>query len=49
MPGAGPRFVTIEIVRWGSPHDSAEILRQQKSSTSKKILVELLQRYPEKR
>ena len=44
-----PREVTIEVLRWGSPHDSAAILRQQRSSTAKKILVELLARYPQKR
>jgi hypothetical protein len=49
MPGAGPRLVTIEIVRWGSPRDSAEMLRLQKSSTAKKILAELVERYPQKR
>ncbi len=47
--GAGTHFVTIEIIRWGSPHDSAVLLRQQKSSTAKKILEELLARYPQRR
>lgn len=47
-PNAGARFVTIEIIRWGSPHDSAMMLKQQKSSTSKKILEELLARYPQR-
>jgi 3D (Asp-Asp-Asp) domain-containing protein len=49
IPNPGTHFVTIEVIRWGSPHDSASMLRQQKSSTAKKILVELLLRYPEKR
>jgi len=44
-----PRQVTIEIVQWGSPADSAALLRSQRSSTAKKILVELLARYPERR
>ena len=44
-----PRQVTIEIVQWGSPADSAALLRPQRSSTAKKILVELLARYPERR
>jgi len=47
-PSAAPNFVTIEIIRWGSPRDSADILRSQKSSTAKKILAELVARYPEK-
>lgn len=46
---AETHFVTIEIIRWGSPHDSAILLQQQKSSTSKKILEELLARYPQRR
>jgi 3D (Asp-Asp-Asp) domain-containing protein len=44
-----PRYVTIEIIRWGSPGDSALLLKQQRSSTSKKILTELLARYPQRR
>ncbi len=46
---AAPREVTIEIVQWGSPRDSAAILHTQRSSTAKKILTELLERYPERR
>jgi hypothetical protein len=49
VPNSGTHFVTIEVIRWGSPHDSAVILQQQKSSTSKKILEELLARYPQRR
>ena len=45
MPGA--RYVTIEVIRWGSFADSASLLRRQKSSTSKKILAELRQFHPE--
>jgi hypothetical protein len=48
-PDAESRLVTIEVVRWGSPHDSAEFLRQEKSSTARKIYAELLERYPERR
>jgi hypothetical protein len=48
-PNQPPRSVTIEILRWGSPAASAEILRQQRSSTAKKILEELLARYPDRR
>lgn len=44
-----PRQVTIEILSWGSPSESAAILRQQRSSTAKAILAELLQRYPQRR
>lgn len=43
------RFVTIEIVSWGSPKDSAVRLRADRSSTAKKILVELVKRYPQAR
>lgn len=43
------RFVTVEIVSWGSPKDSAVRLRMDKSSTAKKILTELLKRYPQAR
>jgi hypothetical protein len=46
---SAPRQVTIEIIQWGSPSESASLLRQQRSSTSKKILAELLARYPERR
>lgn len=48
-PNSATRQVTIEIIHWGSPRDSAAILRQQRSSTAKKILAELLARYPERR
>ncbi len=47
LPNSGLHYVTIEIIRWGSFPDSAALLRQQKSSTAKKILVELLARHPE--
>lgn len=43
------RFVTIEIVSWGSPRDSAVRLREDRSSTAKKILAELVKRYPQAR
>lgn len=46
---APPRQVTIEIVQWGSPRESAAILRQQRSRTAKDILAALLARYPERR
>ncbi len=49
LPSSATRQVTIEVLRWGSPRESAAILRLQKSSTSKKILAELLARYPERR
>jgi 3D (Asp-Asp-Asp) domain-containing protein len=48
-PVNSSHFVTIEIVRWGSPHDSAILLQSQRSSTAKKILAELLARYPQRR
>ncbi|HEY8901859.1 MAG TPA: hypothetical protein VIM61_15715 [Chthoniobacterales bacterium] len=48
-PNSATRQVTIEILRWGSPSESAALLRTQKSSTAKKILSELLARYPERR
>ncbi len=44
-----PREVTIEILRWGSPHESAAILQTQPSRTAREILAELLARYPERR
>lgn len=47
LSNSGTHYVTIEIIRWGSFPDSAALLRQQKCSTSKKILVELLERHPE--
>lgn len=43
------RQVTVEIVTWGSPKDSTVRLRGQRSSTAKKILEELLSRYPQAR
>jgi hypothetical protein len=43
------QLVTIEVVRWGSPRDSVVILQSQRSSTAKKILAELLARYPQRR
>jgi hypothetical protein len=48
-PGSGSHLVTIEIITWGSPHDSAVLLQSQRSSTAKKILAELLARYPQRR
>jgi 3D (Asp-Asp-Asp) domain-containing protein len=42
-------FMTIEIIRWGSYPASAVLLRQQRSSTAKKILDELIVRHPEAR
>jgi 3D (Asp-Asp-Asp) domain-containing protein len=47
LSNSGTHYVTVEIIRWGSFPASAALLRQQKSSTSKKILVELLERHPE--
>lgn len=41
-------FVTIEVLRWGSPKSSAAILENQRSSTSRKILAELKSRYPQR-
>jgi hypothetical protein len=49
MANSATHFVTIEIVKWGSPHESAVLLKQQRSSTAKKILAELLARYPAER
>ncbi|MDD5199731.1 MAG: hypothetical protein PHC88_07995 [Terrimicrobiaceae bacterium] len=49
MPNPSAHYVTIEIVEWGSPRESASLLRAQRSSTAKKILAELLARYPERR
>lgn len=48
-PNDPPRQVTIEILTWGSPRDSAALLRTQRSSTAKKILAALLARYPDRR
>jgi 3D (Asp-Asp-Asp) domain-containing protein len=47
LSSPGTHYVTIEIIRWGSFPDSAALLRQERDSTSKKVLVELLQRHPE--
>ncbi len=47
LSNSGMHYVTIEIIRWGGFPASAALLRQQKSSTSKKILVELVARHPE--
>jgi 3D (Asp-Asp-Asp) domain-containing protein len=47
LANPGSHQVTIEIIRWGSFQSSATMLRQQKSSTAKKILTELLARHPE--
>lgn len=44
-----PREVTIEILSWGSPSASAAILNQQRSSTAKALLAELVKRYPQRR
>lgn len=41
--------VTIEIVTWGSPKESASRLRELRSSTARKILEELVDRYPQVR
>ncbi len=43
-----PHELTIEIVRWGSPKDSAILLQSHKSSTGKRILKDLLARYPQR-
>ncbi len=40
------QYVTIEIITWGSPRKSAAILQQNRSSTAKRILAELVGRYP---
>ncbi len=49
LANANTHYVTIEIIRWGSFTDSALMLRQQRSSTAKKILTELVERHPEAR
>ncbi len=49
LPSAGRKYVTIEILKWGSPRTSAKILEQSRSSTSKKILESLGSRYPASR
>jgi len=47
LPDPGSHYMTIEILRWGSPNASASMLKQNKSSTAKRILAELKARYPE--
>ena len=47
LSNSGTHYVTVEIIRWGGFPASASLLRQQKSSTAKKILAELLERHPE--
>lgn len=49
LPSSGRQYVTIEILEWGSPRMSAKILEQSKSSTAKKILMNLVARYPASR
>lgn len=48
LPNPTPRQVTIEILSWGSPRESAILLRQQPSTTSRRILEALLTRYPQR-
>lgn len=38
--------VTIEVLRWGSPNASADLLKNQRSSTAKRLLREINARYP---
>jgi len=47
MPGDSTRLATIEILRWGSPRESIAILEGQRSSTARKILAVLKERYPQ--
>jgi hypothetical protein len=46
IPADATHFVTIEVLRWGSPKSSIAILENQRSSTSRKILADLKARYP---
>jgi len=48
LPSDATHFVTIEVLRWGSPRSSIAILEKQKSSTSRKILADLKARYPQR-
>ncbi len=48
IPASTTHYVTIEIVSWGSPRESAALLKTQKSSTAKRILKALLERYPQR-
>jgi hypothetical protein len=48
IPTDATHFVTIEVLRWGSPRTSAAILEKQKSSTARKILADLKARYPQR-
>lgn len=46
--GEATHFVTIEILRWGSPRESILILENQRSSSARKLLAELKTRYPQR-
>jgi hypothetical protein len=48
LPAATTHYVTIEIVKWGSPRESAAMLKTHTSSTAKRILKALLERYPQR-
>lgn len=48
IPTESTHFVTIEVLRWGSPRTSIAILEKQKSSTARKILADLKARYPQR-
>lgn len=40
LPSGGRKYVTIEIIKWGSPRSSAKILEQARSSTVEEDLEE---------
>jgi hypothetical protein len=48
LSGNQTHLVTIEILRWGSPRESAILLENQRSSTAKRILADLRARYPQR-